>query len=85
MNVYLKRIYSEHKEKKEFIVRINTVAAVKHVTIIASGHGCLKKFGPIVIGCFFYALHGLSFILKYKDPLTPLKLFNYYLNLAGHE
>ena len=30
---------------------LQNVIVVYHVTIVAIGHGLLKKFGPLVIGC----------------------------------
>ena len=55
--------------------------AVYHVTIVASGHGLLKKFWPLVIGCVLRTA-GRSFMWNYADPLTSLELLNYYITLA---
>ena len=54
---------------------------VYHVTIVAIGHGLLKKFGPLVLGCILRTA-GSSIIRNYADPLTSLELLNYYLTLA---
>ena len=42
---------------------------VYHVTIVAIGHGFLKKFWPMVIGCVLRTA-GSSINWNYADPLT---------------
>ena len=54
---------------------------VYHVTIVAIGHGLLKKFSPMVIGCVLRTA-GSSIIWNYADPLTSLELLNCHLILA---
>ena len=50
-------------------------------TIVAIGHGLLKKFWPMVIG-YVLRTAGSSIIWNYADPLTSLELLNYYLTLV---
>ena len=58
------------------------VVVVYHVTIVAIGHGMLKKFWAfLVIGCILRTA-GCSFIRNYADPLTLLELLNFYLTQA---
>ena len=57
------------------------VVVVYDVTIVAIGHGLLKKFWPLVLGCVLRTA-GSLIICNYADPLTSLELLNYYLNLA---
>ena len=58
------------------------VVVVYHITIVAIGHGLLKKFWPfLVLGCVLRTA-GNSIILNYADPLTSLELLNYYLNIG---
>ena len=57
------------------------VVVVYHVTIVAIGHGLLKKFWPLVLGCVLRTAVS-SIIWNYADPLTSLELLNYYLTLA---
>ena len=54
------------------------VVVVYHVTIVAIGHGLLKKFWPcfLVLGCVLRTA-GNSIIWNYADPLTSLELLNY--------
>ena len=52
------------------------VVVVYHVTIVAIGHGLLKKFWPLVLGCVLRTA-GSSIIWNYADPLTSLELLNY--------
>ena len=33
---------------------LNVVVVVYHVTIVAIGHGLLKKFWPLVLGCVLH-------------------------------
>ena len=56
--------------------KFSVVFVVYHVTIVAIGHGLLKKFWPMVIGCVLRTA-GSSIILNYADPLTSLELYNY--------
>ena len=57
------------------------VVVVYHVTIVAIGHGFLKKFWPIVIGCVLRTA-GSFIILNYADPFTSLELLNCNLTLS---
>ena len=43
------------------------VVVVYHVTIVAIGHGLLKKFWPLVLGCVLRTA-GSSLILKLCRP-----------------
>ena len=61
--------------------KIMNVVVVYHVIIVAIGHGLLKKFWPLVLGCVLRTA-GSSIIWNYADPLTSLELLNYYLTLA---
>ena len=40
-----------YKQQLASILQGCDVVVVYHVTIVASGHGELNKFGPLVIGC----------------------------------
>ena len=51
------------------------------LTIVAIGHGLLKKIWPLVLGCVLCTA-GSSIIWNYADPLTSLELLNYYLTLV---
>ena len=54
------------------------IVVVNRVTIIAIGHGLLKKFLPTGIGCILRTA-GSSLIKSYADPLTFVRttqLFN---------
>ena len=57
------------------------MVVVYHVTIVATGHGLLKKFWPMVIGCVLRT-EGSSLVWHYADPLTSLELLNFYLTLV---
>ena len=48
------------------------VVVVYHVTIVTIGHGLLKKFWPLLLGCVLRTA-GSSIILNYADPLTSLE------------
>ena len=54
-----------------------SVVVVFHVTIVAIGHGLLKKFWPLVLG-YVLGTAGSSSIWNYADPLTSLDLSTYF-------
>ena len=58
------------------------VVVVYHVPIVTIGHGLLKKFWPLILGCVLRTA-GSSIIWNYADPLTSLELLNCYLTLAN--
>ena len=51
------------------------VVVVYHVTIVAIGHGLLKKLCLLVLGCVLRTA-GSSMICNYSDPLSTLELLN---------
>ena len=52
---------------------------VYHASIVTGGHGLLKKFGPMVIGCVLRTT--MSFFSNYPNLLAS-ELLNCYLILA---
>ena len=58
------------------------VVVVYHITIVVTGHGLLKKFWPLVLGCVLRTA-GSSIIWNYAGLLTLLELLNYFLTLAS--
>ena len=42
---------AQEQEDVRLVLHIHVVVVVYHVTIVAVGHGLLKKFWPRVMGC----------------------------------
>ena len=51
---------------------ITNVGSIYHITIVAIGHGLLKKFWPMVIGCV------LRTVVEYNLFRSPSLPGNYY-------
>ena len=56
-------IFTKSKSKKISITQL--VVVVYHVTIVAIGHGLLKKFWPLVLGCVLRTA-GSSIVCNYS-------------------
>ena len=57
------------------------MVVVYHVTIVVIGHGLLRKFWPMVIGCVLRTAAS-SIYENYVESLSLLELLNYYTTLA---